>query len=106
MEIKWRWGEDSDGYFMQLGQFVAQDKDPQRGWLKLYRQVEAAVAKGEVADMYLHCEEMVLLRGTFTMIMKVIEEQRREREREASLVRNEKARSDMLDYATQEGYRA
>ena len=106
MGIEWRWGEDSDGYFLQLGQFVAQDKDPQRAWLKLYRQVEAAVAKHEVADRYLYCEEMVLLRSTFTMIMKVIEEQRQEREREASLVRNEKARSAMLDYATQEGYRA
>ena len=106
MEIKWQWGQSKDGYFLQLGQFVAQDKDPQRAWLKLYRQVETAVAKREVADMYLYCEEMVLLRSTFTMIRKVIEEQRQEREREASLVRNEKARSAMLDYATQEGYRA
>ena len=106
MGIDWQWGQDSNGYFLQLGQFVARDTDPQRGWLKLYRQVEAAVAKGEVPDIYLYCEEMVLLRGTFDMVTKIIEEQRQQREREASLVRNEKARSTMLDYATQEGYRA
>ena len=106
MGIDWKWGEDSDGYYLKLGRFVAQDKDPQRAWLKLYRQVETAVAKHEAPDIYLHCEEMVLLRSTFTMIRKVIEEQRQERERERSIVRNEKARSAMLDYATQEGYRA
>ena len=106
MEIKWQWGQSKDGYFLQLGQFVARDKDPQRAWLKLYRQVEAAVAKGEVPDRYLYGQEISALYGTFNMVIKAVEEQRQEREREASLVRNEKARSAMLDYATQEGYRA
>ena len=106
MGIDWKWGQDSDGYYLKLGRFVAQDKDPQRAWLSLYRQVETAVAKHEVADRYLYCEEMVLLRSTFTMIRKVIEEQRREREREASLVRNEKARLAMIDCAKHERYQA
>ena len=106
MEIKWQWGQDSSGYYLKLGQFVAQDKDPQRGWLKLYRQVEAAVAKGEVADIYLYGQEISALYGTFNMVIKAVEEQRHQREREGSIVRNEKARSTMIDYATQEGYRA
>ena len=106
MEIKWQWGQSKDGYFLQLGQFVAQDKNPQRAWLSLYRQVETAVAKHEVADRYLYCEEMVLLRSTFTMIMKVIEEQRHQREREGSIVRNEKARLAMIDCAKHERYQA
>jgi len=106
MGIDWQWGQDSNGYFLQLGQFVARDTDPQRGWLKLYRQVEAAVAKHEVADIYLYGQEISQLYGTFNMVIKAVEEQRHQRECESSIVRNEKARSDMLDYATQEGYRA
>ena len=105
MGIDWQWGQDSNGYFLQLGQFVARDTDPQRGWLKLYRQVEAAVAKGEVPDIYLYGQEISALYGTFNMVIKAVEEQRHQRECESSLVRNEKARSDMLDYATQEGQR-
>ena len=106
MGIDWQWGQDSNGYFLQLGQFVARDTDPQRGWLKLYRQVEAAVAKHEVAHIYLYGQEISQLYGTFCMVIKAVEEQRHQRECESSIVRNEKARSDMLDYATQEGYRA
>ena len=106
MEIKWQWGQDSNGYYLKLGKFVARDTDPQRAWLSLYRQVEAAVAKHEVADIYLYGQEISALYGTFNMVIKAVEEQRHQRESESSLVRNEKARSVMLDYATQEGYRA
>ena len=106
MEIKWQWGQSKDGYFLQLGQFVARDTDPQRGWLKLYRQVEAAVAKGEVADIYLYGQEISALYGTFNMVIKAVEEQRHQREREGSIVRNEKARLAMIDCAKHERYQA
>ena len=105
MEIKWQWGQDSNGYFLKLGRFVARDTDPQRAWHSLYRQVETAVGKHEVADIYLYGQEISQLYGTFNMVIKAVEEQRHQRECESSLVRNEKARSDMLDYATQEGQR-
>ena len=105
MRVDWQWGQDSDGYYLKLGRFVAQNQDPQRAWLSLYRQVETAVAKGEVPDIYLYGQEISALYGTFNMVIKAVEEQRHQRESESNLVRNEKARSAMIDCATQ-GYRA
>ena len=90
-------GQDPQ-YIVQLGKVEARSDGAQECWDLFLTRIKDAVLKGEVTKDYQFGEEITHLYESFNVLITI--------EKNKRIVREEKARSAMIDCATQEGYRA
>ena len=91
-------GDGQTQYVVKLGQIEARADGAQECWDMFLAGIKDAVLKGEVTKDYQFGEEITHLYESFNVLITI--------EKNKRIVREEKARSAMLDCATQEGYRA
>lgn len=91
-------GDGQTQYVVKLGQIEARADGAQECWDMFLAGIKDAVSRGLVTKDYQFGQEIMLLYKSFDVLISM--------EKNKRIVREEKARSAMLDYATQEGYRA
>ena len=94
MKLNWVWGYQSlDGggeYVLRLGVIEARADDPQEAWHLLRSKCETAIEKGEIPELYRYSHDTAQMFATFQMVIKTIEEQKRQREEDALTCQRER----------------